>query len=306
MDFQPRKMTIGDRIRFTFEVTAPVGMDISPLAGATVFGEWEVLESRPAAPRDAGGGMLERTYEYTLTTWAAGKSEFPGLALSYTTTGRKSGVYRTPPAAITVDSVLAGEKNPQEMRPPKGLIGYRSIWPWVWGALAVAAAFAAAWWWRRRRIRAALAAGLLPGVPLRPAEDVAREALDELAVSGLAESGEVKLFYIRLSDIIRRYVEGKFGIPALDRTTAELLPEIRRDPRLGRLAPEIRNFFEDCDLAKFAKYVPSPDDIMGDLAHARKVVDETAPKPIPHPVASMGAIRQARGAADDTGRREEE
>jgi hypothetical protein len=113
---------------------------------------------------------------------------------------------------------------------------------------------------------------------VRPPEDLAREALAELAASGLAESGEVKLFYVRLSDILRRYIEGKFGIPALDRTTTELLPEVRRSPALGRFAPEIRDFFEDCDLAKFAKYVPKPEDIANDLAHARKVVDETASK----------------------------
>jgi len=113
-------------------------------------------------------------------------------------------------------------------------------------------------------------------IPLRPPEDIAREALDELAASGLAASGEVKAFYIRLSDILRRYIEGRFGIPAMDRTTAELLPEIRRHPELGRMAPEVRAFLDDCDLVKFAKYVPVAEDLSADLARARRVVDETA------------------------------
>jgi len=95
MDIQPRQMTIGDRVKFTFRVQSPVGMEISPRGGATIYGDWEVLEFRPLAPRDAGNGMLERAYEFTLTTWNTGKVTFPGLVLTYTPTGRKAG--HTPP-----------------------------------------------------------------------------------------------------------------------------------------------------------------------------------------------------------------
>jgi len=62
----------------------------------------------------------------------------------------------------------------------------------------------------------------------------------------------------------------------MDRTTAELMPEIRKNPALRDFNAEFRTFFEDCDLAKFAKYVPSAEDIAHDLAHGRKVVDATA------------------------------
>lgn len=276
MDYQPRQITIGDRVKVTFRITAPLALDLSPPSGATCFGDWEILGYQALPSRDAGGGQLERAYEYTLTAWTPGKVTLPAIAFSWTTTGRRKGVFRTEPAAIQVDSVLAREKDPKEMRPPKGFIGFRSVWPWIWAGLAVLSVAALIWWWRRRRIRAEAAAGGAPAVPARPPEETAREALEELAASGLAESGEIKLFYIRLSDIVRRYIEGRFGISALDRTTAELLPEIRRNPALSRLAPEIRNFFEDCDLAKFAKYIPKPEDITTDLAHARRVVDETA------------------------------
>lgn len=294
MDFSPRKITVGDRVTFKFSVESPAGTQVMPPASATVFGEWEVLGFRPLSPREGKAGAVIREFEWVMTAWTTGKITLPSLRFTYTGTGGKPGSASAPPALMEVESVLARDKNPQDLKPPKGLIGYRNIWPYIWAALAVLAVSFLVWWWRRRRKRMAeIAAGIVPGVPVRPAEDIAREALDELVASGLAESGEIKLFYIRLSDIIRRYIEGKFGISAMDRTTAELMPEVRRHPALGGLNAEFREFFEDCDLAKFAKYVPSAEDIAHDLARGRKVVDETAGsgQSNGYPFQSTGVIR---------------
>jgi len=280
MDFSPRKMTVGDQVRFKFTVEAPPGMAVSPPPGASVFGEWEVLDFRVQPEKKGGNGNVSRDFEWVMTAWTTGKITVPSLRFTYSDMGGKPGSASAPPALIEVESVLARDKNPTDLKPPKGLIGYRNIWPYVWAALAVLGVSFLIWWWQRRRKRlAALAAGIPPGIPVKPAEDTAREALDELASSGLAEAGEVKAFYIRLSDILRRYIEGKFGIPAMDRTTAELMPEIRAHQALRGLNSEFRIFFEDCDLAKFAKFVPSAGDISTDLERARRVVDTTAGSP---------------------------
>ena len=277
MEYAPAKITVGDQVRFKFTVEAPAGIALSPPPTASVFGEWEVLGFKPLPDKPGVGGNDRREYEWVMTAWTTGKITLPSPRFTYTETGRKPGYALAPPGVMEVESVLARDKNPQDLKPPKGLIGYRNIWPYIWAALGVLGISFLLWWWQRRKKRmAAIAAGIIPGVPVKPAEDIARQALDELISSGLAESGEVKLFYIRLSDILRRYIEGKFGIPAMDRTTAELMPEIRRHPVLRDFNSEFRIFFEDCDLAKFAKYVPSAEDIATDLGRARRVVDETA------------------------------
>ena len=277
MDFSPKKITIGDQVKIRVAVEAPAGVKLAPPPSASIFGEWEVLDYRALPGKAGDAGKTVSEYEWTMTVWTTGKIAVPSLRFAYVNGAGKPGYADTLPALVEVESILAREKDPQDLRPPKGLIGYRNIWPYIWAALAVLGVSFLIWWWQKRRKRmAAIAAGILPGVPVKPAEDIAREALDELATSGLAESGEVKVFYIRLSDILRRYIEGKFGIPAMDRTTAELMPEIRRHSALNGLNSEFRAFFDDCDLAKFAKYVPSVDDIATDLARARRVVDATS------------------------------
>jgi hypothetical protein len=276
MDFSPRKITVGDRVTFRFSVEGPAELAVTAPLSATVFGDWEVLGCRTLPDKTGKSGAVVREYEWVMTAWTTGKITLPSLRFTYTRTGARPGSASAPPALMEVESVLARDKNPQDLKPPKGLIGYRNIWPYIWAALAVLGIAFLAWWWQRRKKRlAALAAGIIPGVPVIPAEETARAALDELASSGLAET-DVKVFYIRLSDILRRYIEAKFGIPAMDRTTAELMPEIRKHPALRDFNSDFRIFFEDCDLAKFAKYVPSAGDIAHDLAHGRKVVDATA------------------------------
>jgi len=275
MDFNPRKITVGDQVKFTFTVESAAGIAVAPPSTATVFGDWEVLGYRELPAKT---GDVSRSFEWIMTAWTTGKLTLPSPRFTCTGTGWKAGFAEAPPGIMEVESVLAGDKDPQDLKPPKGLIGYRNIWPYIWAALAVLGISFLIWWWQRRKKKLAdLAAGIIPGVPVKPAEETAREALDELASSGLAET-DVKVFYITLSDILRRYIEAKFGVSAMDRTTAELMPEIRRHSALASHSPEMRMFFEDCDLAKFAKYVPSADDIATDMGRARRVVDETAPR----------------------------
>jgi len=276
MEYSPGKITVGDPVQFKFIVESPAGISVSAPISASVFGEWEVLGVKPFTEKPVKGGGVRREFEWAMTAWTTGKVTLPSPRFTFTGTGGRPGYASASPGLMEVESVLARDKNPADLKPPKGLIGYRNIWPYIWAALAVLGISFLIWWWQRRKKRLALiASGIIPGVPVKPAEDIAREALEELAASGLAETA-VKIFYVRLSDILRRYIEGKFGIPAMDRTTAELLPEIRRHSVMRDLNAEFRIFFEDCDLAKFAKYVPSQDDIATDLARARRVVDETA------------------------------
>jgi hypothetical protein len=82
-------------------------------------------------------------------------------------------------------------------------------------------------------------------------------ALEELRALEEELTVPAKMFYSRLTDILRAYLEGAFNAPALDRTTAEIFAELKSlsittDQRLG-----LRTVLEDGDLAKFAKLEPT-------------------------------------------------
>lgn len=87
-----------------------------------------------------------------------------------------------------------------------------------------------------------------------PPDEAARRALEALRQQRLVESGRIKVFYFELSMILRRYIEGRFGLDAPDRTTEEFLREARGSVALGTGDVEVlERFLDHCDLVKFAK-----------------------------------------------------
>jgi hypothetical protein len=88
---------------------------------------------------------------------------------------------------------------------------------------------------------------------------------------------EVEQFHRRLSDVLRRYLELRLQLPALEQTTAEFLEHMHRAPQLTTAHQELlRSFLARCDLVKFAREIPSPDECRETAAMARRFIEETA------------------------------
>jgi len=151
-------------------------------------------------------------------------------------------------------------------------------WPWqveaAAAAVALAVLLAAAWYLSRRRPG--------PTKPLPPD----RWALQELAriEQKLAPpAGPAEAYHTLLSNVVRRYIAERFGLPAPRQTTAEFLETVRTS---GRVSAEqqtmLRDFLERCDLAKFANAPASPEECRQAAALARDFVQQTsaaAPQP---------------------------
>ena len=67
---------------------------------------------------------------------------------------------------------------------------------------------------------------------------VALDELDRIKSLGLIEKGEIKQFHILISDAVRRYLEDRYGVDALEMTTWELMIGAREAAgyRFGELA----------------------------------------------------------------------
>ncbi len=143
---------------------------------------------------------------------------------------------------------------------------------WLWGgiALAVLAAIAAVIWWIRRKRRAVVET---PAVVLPP-ELVALAELDRIAALNLPSRGDYKQHYTLVVDTVRRYVEARYGVEAMDRTTYELVNDLeRRRVSVDGLEP----LLNQADLVKFAKFTPTPESAAVTVNQARELVMRTTP-----------------------------
>ena len=155
----------------------------------------------------------------------------------------------------------------------------RSPLPWLalGAGLAVLAGLGAAgiWWSRRRHGGKGHAAP-----PPLPPHELAYRQLQEILDDGLLDRGALKDFFSRISDVIRSYIENRFGLHAPKLTTEEFLATLHgRSPFTAEQQHLLDEFLKRCDLVKFAADTVTRDEAERHIEACRAFIDATRPEP---------------------------
>ena len=132
-------------------------------------------------------------------------------------------------------------------------------------------------WLVIRYIRAVLSrrvATMKPG-PKIPPHVVAIKAFEELKNRKLWQNGKYKQYYTALTDILRSYIAGRWGIGALEMTTDEIIMALREvelplDERSNLVA-----IMRTADMVKFAKAEPAAEENEESYTKAYYFVENT-------------------------------
>lgn len=144
---------------------------------------------------------------------------------------------------------------------------------WVLLGLALAGiGVTLAFYFLRRRTRAITK----EETPIPPYE-LAKMRLNSLASQKLAENGMEKAYYTELVDILREYLEGRFGINAMEMTSDQIIRAIRHNNEIRLSAEGMKTLLEIADFVKFAKVRPLPDDNRRSFLWALDFVETTKP-----------------------------
>ena len=101
----------------------------------------------------------------------------------------------------------------------------------------------------------------------------------------LWQDGRTKAYYSELTRILRGYLEGRFGISALEMTTRQITDELGRRDELDREGrQELGQLLQLSDLVKFAKATPAEELHVSGMRRVREFVNETG-QPVIAPVA---------------------
>ena len=276
---EPATATVGDPITIDFEIVAPQGSQVRFPATSPTAGDFTILETYPgptlparpasARPKDPPDGQLHYRARIVAALYRVGDFEFPALEWTVVESDGRETRVRSQAVKISIRSVIA-EKDPQlKDLKPQAEINEPLPWGWIAAvALALLLLAALAWWlWRGRRQPAPVAGSGAEVDPFAAAE----AELQDLLRRGLLEKGSVKQFYVALADIVRKVVETGFAIATAERTTAEIVEDLR-DLRAGELAL-IEQFLYNCDLVKFARYVPPASENQEAILSAREILD---------------------------------
>jgi len=123
-------------------------------------------------------------------------------------------------------------------------------------------------------------------VPTISLEEKAQSLLQALDNEQLWQKGQVKEYYVRLTDILRGYVEARYQTAALELTTDELIEKARITPGLLTIAQPLETILRTADLAKFAKAQPLPQEHIQSMELARSIIATAKPAPVQTPPTS--------------------
>jgi hypothetical protein len=279
---------VGDVVPLGIRVTTAPGErvawpDTLPLAGSSAENAARVREQVDTL----ADGRLVRTGVYAVTPWRTGALELPAVGVSVVGGDESPRRVRAELPVLTVVSVLPPDTTGLEPRPARGVLGASWAWaPIIALLLALAVALAAlAWWWRRRR---GVEDAVAPMVPSIPPREQALAALHEARDAGLLERGEVKEFYVRLSDAVRDYAAALDGAWGEDLTTTELLGRFRAQVGPGAAA-ELGGVLGPADQVKFARRAPDRATALSEWEAARAWVREFDWPPPPAQAAEAAA-----------------
>lgn len=277
----PRGWQPGSTVDGRVEVRVPAGARVQPLALGSALGAWDVLPV-PAdialQPAPDGGAVLT----FKLVAWDAGTVEVPALPLRVTLADGTVVELAVGPLQPTLESLLQADAPLAELAAPaRGPVDIvASRWMWLIAAgIGLGITIAVALWLLRR------SSSIAPPPPVLPPDEWALREMDRLEGDHLPDRGQFAPFFARLSDIVRDYVERRWGISAPEQTTKEFLRSARQHPELaGDHEQTLGQFLRTADMVKFAAMRPPADECSRALDLMRGFVRASAPALTPGPV----------------------
>lgn len=282
--FDSSRIYIGDQIHFTITVDQPADIKAEiPQFKDTISRNIEIISGPVTDTAPAVNGRIKLIEKYLVTSFDSGYYNIKpiyaevktseGLKRFYSDYSRLEVMkYRTAPADSTAEiyDIIA---------PIKAPLTAGEVIPWVLAVLIAAIVI----WGVIRFIKSRKKEKKGPEIIINPdpAHVIAFRELEKLREEELWQKGETKLYYTRLTEILRQYLENRYSVYSLELTTSETLNALvktgfKKDESYNKL----RSVLTGADLVKFAKYKPEPDENENHFRNAWefvKVTKENAP-----------------------------
>lgn len=278
---EPDSVFIGDRFEYIIEIEKDLVQSVAfPLFTPDPKSGLELVESPAPDTLERDGRKLKIRKRYVMVAFQEGLFDMGRAGVLYadknivdTLYGEDSNTLKV--ATFVIDSL---SPPPFNLKPQKNLpFRFGEISGYLlWGLLILLVAAAAIRWfvkWLAKRGKS-LKSIFTPAPPLPP-HIVAIRALEELHNRKLWQNNRHKAYYSGLSDILRTYISGRYGIGAMEMTTDEIIDAMRSVDIPAKCSADLTTVLRDADLAKFAKFEPDAEQNEADYHMAYYFVEET-------------------------------
>ena len=269
-------MLIADQFRYGIELKdvteeTPLALPVFELEKETplkIVTSWQMDSTRVSKRKESPARYDIKAY-MVMTAFMGGTYELPDI-----------------PVLLDGDTLIFKAHEPLEVKElpidmetfqPNDIKGqvkfpytFKEVFPWVAGILLAMAAIAGLVYYiiRRRKDAAEAAASDPPHIR-------ALRQLDKLRGEKYWKPEQQKFFYSGVTDALREYIAARYGVGAMEMTTAEIFEDLKGSDIPADLFAEMKELFERADFVKFAKYIASDEDNAKVLPGAVRFVTET-------------------------------
>ena len=209
---------------------------------------------------DADSNVIVKQ-QLTLMTFDTGQIQVPAVGLTYAKSFDDPMRMQafTEPIDLYATTIVVDTLQPYKpiVGPIDAPIQMKEVFPWILGVLLLALVVVGILYWRKHRKTKVDADGNIVKGPVIPPYDKAVDDLKRLREEKMWQSGKVKEYFSTLTDIAREYIEGQFGVNAVEMTTDDILEEVKPLHFSSETYNKLKETMEVADLVKFAKYSSS-------------------------------------------------
>jgi len=257
---QQYTIRIGDQTRFFLSVYQPVKEHINfPNLTDTLTGKVQIVNiNKPDTtfdPNDRSHATI--TQSYTITSFDAGTYTIPSYSFGSTDGVLKSNELTLQVQTVKVDTTKGIYDIKQPIKVSYTFVDwFKDNWYWVIiPLLLIAAVIGFIVYFKNRPTPQPLIKVVKPTVP---AHIIALEKLTEIQGKKLWQQEQTKQYYIELSDVLREYLENRYHLKTHEKTTDEILSDLRRIEIADENKGILKQILVLSDLVKFAKEKPLP------------------------------------------------
>jgi len=253
-------MPIGDQTVLHLSIRFPAKDTVGfPLLADSIAGKVQIVNiGKPDTSfdkNDLNTETIERTY--TLTSFDTGQYVIPQYAFR-----TKGGIVKTDELVLTIKSVAVDTtKGIYDIKQPfqvkySFMDWLRDNWKWVVAGLVAILAIVGVIIYLRKRPKKQVQ--VVEKKVIIPPDVEAINKLNTIREEKLWQRDQVKEYHSELTDVIRQYLEKRYGIKAHEQTSDEIFTSLRYMDIDEASRGKLRQVLLLADLAKFAKQKPLP------------------------------------------------
>jgi LPXTG-motif cell wall-anchored protein len=240
----------------------------------------EILSSGEVDTLSTNESFLNLSQEFLVTSFDSGYYKIPSYPFVVSTPRVNDTLYSTPVFLAVHTLEVDTSKAIFDIKPPYAApFTFKEGLPYLLVLIGILAlGFGIFYFVRKRKKNEPV---FKPSRVLPPPHVVALDELDKLDKEKLWQQGKIKIYYIRLTEITRTYIEDRFHVPAMEQITEEIMDGMKMHyPPDDPVMVKLNQLLELSDLAKFAKFLPTPSENKLAMEHAYNFVLATKPADI--------------------------